>query len=68
MTSCVGGGEFTLVVSDGGTPTKALGLLQVQEVGPSTGDDVGALMRMLVAAALFLGTSTSLDRQSIALL
>ena len=37
-------------------------------MGPSVGDAVTALMRMLVAAALFLGMSTSFDRQSAALL
>ena len=62
-----GGGTFTLLVSAGGTSTETLVLLQVQVAGPSVGDAATALMRMMVVAALFLGTS-SLDRQSAALL
>ena len=56
-----GGGAFTLVVSDGGAATITLVLLSVQVEDLY---DVTALTRILVAAALFLGTCTSLDRQS----
>ena len=48
-----GGGVFSMVVSDGGVSAKTLGLLQVQVGGPSAGEAVTALMRMLAAAALF---------------
>ena len=61
-------GEFTLMVSCSVASTDVLVLLQVWVAGPSTGEAVTELTRMLVAAALFLGTSTSPDRQSAALL
>ena len=63
-----GGEAFTLVVSVGGAATDPLVLLLVGVVGPSVGDIVPALMRMLAAAATFKRTSTSLDMQSAALL
>ena len=65
---CGGGRAFTLVVSNHGASAETLVLLQVPVAGLSAGDAMTALMRMLVAAALFLGTSTSLDRKSTALL
>ena len=59
-------GAFTSVVSDGGASTET-GLALGRVVGLSVGDTVTVFTRMLVAAALFLGTSTSLYRQSTAL-
>ena len=63
-----GGGTFTLVLPGSGITNGAMVLLQVHVAGPSVGEAVTALMRMLEAAALFSITSTSLDRQSVALL
>ena len=56
------------MVSDGCASTEILVLLWVQVAGLSVSDLVTAVMRMLAAAALFLGMSTSHDRQSAALL
>ena len=68
QSSVRGDGVFTLVVSDVDASTETLDLLQMQVLDLSVGDAMTALMRMLVAAALFLGTFTSLDRQSTDLL
>ena len=70
-----GGVAFTLVVShcdhdwiSGGMASiDALVLQWVWVAGPSAGDAVTEMMRMLVATASFLGTSTNYDRQSAAL-
>ena len=56
------GGVVTLAVSDGSAPAETLDLLWVQVVGPSAGGAVTVLLRMLVVAASFLGTSASKDR------
>ena len=65
-----GGGTFALIVSGSIASIDALVLLQVElEVeGPSAGDALTELMRMVVDASLFPGISTSLHRQSAALL
>ena len=70
-----GGGAFTLVVShcdsngvSGGIASAdAMVLLQVQAAGPSADDAATELMRMLVVAASFLGTSINCGRQSAVL-
>ena len=62
-----GGGVCTLVVSGVIAFTDALVLLWVWVLGPSAGDAVIELMRMLVASASFPGTSTNHDRWSTAL-
>ena len=51
------------MVSDGDTSNETLVLLWVWVMGLSIGYAVTAWMGMLAAAALLLGTSTSLDRQ-----
>ena len=62
------GGAFNLVLSGGVACTDALVLLWVWVAGPSVGDAVTKLMRMLAATALLPWTTTNLDRQSAALL
>ena len=62
------GGACMMVVSGGIASTDVLVLFQVQVAGLSPCGAAPELMRMLVAAALFPGTSISLDRQSAALL
>ena len=63
-----GVGAFTLGNSAGGTSIESLVLLQMQVTGPSSGDAVIVITKMLITSALHSRTSTSFDRQSTALL